>query len=191
MSQRESTPDSATETETVSRGFAARFGGALRLDASVFEEVEHDPGAMPQAVIVVAIAAFARALQILPEQGWIGAAVSVFAAFVVWFAVTAAVTTVGVRIFHGSSSFDELLRTVGFAAAPLVILAVCALPLGGVGTAISFGVHAVAIEALVVAVRQALDIDTARAIAVCAGAVGLGLGVLLLLGVILLGRSLA
>jgi hypothetical protein len=170
------------------RSFLARFLGALRLDASIFEEVEHDARALPQAAAVVAIAGLARGIQVLPEQGWFAAVASGLAAFVMWFAVAIAVTAIGVRIFHGRSSFGELLRTLGFAAAPLVVLAVCALPLGVIGTALSTLAHAVAIGALVLAVRQALDTDTTRALVVCASAIGLGLVLLFLVGILLMGQ---
>jgi hypothetical protein len=125
---------------------------------------------------------------VFPEQGWVAAVASGLTAFVMWFAVAAAVTAIGVRIFHGRSSFGELLRTLGFAAAPLVVLAFCALPLGVIGTALSTLVHAAAIGALVVAVRQALDMDTTRALVVCAVAIGLGLALLFLLGILVMGR---
>lgn len=165
------------------RSFAARFAGALRLDASVFEEVEHDAHALPQAALVVALAGLARGIDVVSEQGWIGAATSLMSAFVLWLAVTAAVTAIGVRMLRYTSGFRELLRTLGFAAAPLVALVICALPLGVLGTALSLLVHAVAVGALVVAVRQALDTDTGRALVVCAGALILGLVLLSLLGV--------
>jgi multisubunit Na+/H+ antiporter MnhB subunit len=55
--------------------------------------------------------------------------------------------------------------------------------------ALSLLVHATAVGALVLATRQALDTDTTRALAVCAGAIGVGLALLFLLGIFLLGRS--
>jgi hypothetical protein len=172
------------------RRFAARFAGAFRLDASVFEEVEHDTGALPQAALVVALAGLARGIEVFSEQGGVGAAASLVAAFVLWLAVTASVTAIGVRMLRCSSSFLELLRTLGFAAAPLVALVICGLPLGAVGTALSALVHAVAIGALVLAVRQALDVDTTRALIVCAGAIGIGLALLLLVRTLLWGNPL-
>jgi hypothetical protein len=170
------------------RSLAARFAGAFRLDASVFEEVEHDAGALPQAALIVALAGLARGIELLSEQGWIGAAASLLAAFVLWLAVTAAVTAIGVRMLGGSSSFLELLRTLGFAAAPLVALVICGLPLGAAGTALSVLIHAAGLGALVLAVRQALDVDTTRALLVCVGAIGFGLALLFLLGTLLLGE---
>ena len=177
-----------SDASPVRRSFAARFAGALRLDASVFEEVEHDAGALPQAALVVALAGLARGIEMYSEQGWVGAAAGLVAAFVLWLAVTAAVTAIGVRMLRCSSSFLELLRTLGFAAAPLVALVICGLPLGTVGTALSVLIHAVALGALALAVRQALDVDTTRALIVCAGAIGFGLALLLLLGTLLWGE---
>jgi hypothetical protein len=171
------------------RSFAARFAGAFRLDASVFEEVEHDARALPQAALFVALAGLARGIQVFPEQGWVGAVASLVAAFALWLAVTAAVTVIGVGILHYTSSFRELLRTLGFAAAPLVALAICGLPLGVAGTALSALVHAVAAGALVLAARQALDTDTLRALLVCAAAIAFGLALLLLLSAVLLERA--
>jgi hypothetical protein len=170
------------------RSFPARFAGAFRLDASVFEEVEHDPGALAQAAFIVALAGLARGIEMLSEQGWVGAAAGLAAGFLLWLAVTAAVTGIGVRMLGCSSSFCELLRTLGFAAAPLVALVLCALPLGAAGTALSVLVHAAGLGALVLAVRQALDADTTRALLVCMGAIGFGLALLFLLGTLLLGR---
>ena len=127
----------------------------------------------------------------LPEEGISAAVSSIPIAFVRWFAVTAGVTAIGVRMLRCTSSFSELLRTLGFAAAPLVFLALGALPLGTIGTGISIVVHAASIGALVVAVRQALDTDTARALMVCAGAIGLGLALVIVLGILLLGSPAA
>jgi lysophospholipid acyltransferase (LPLAT)-like uncharacterized protein len=171
------------------RSFAARFGAAFRLDASVFEEVEHDAGALPQAALVVALAGLARGIQMLSEQGWVGAAGSLVAGFLLWFAVTGVVTAIGVRMLGCSSSFLELLRTLGFAAAPLVALVICLLPLGAAGAALSALIHAAGLGALVLAVRQALDVDTSRALLVCVAAIGFGLALLFLLGTLLLGRT--
>ncbi len=188
-------PDTSAASEASTppqrRSFAARLVGALRLDASVFEEVEHDAGALHQAAAVVLLGGIGRAAETFPDQGLSAAIASVPIAFVMWLAVTAAVAAIGVRILRCTSSFDELLRTLGFAAAPLLLLVVCILPLGIIGTGISLVVHAAAIGALVLAVRQALDVDTLRALMVCVGAVGLGLAVLFVLGVLLLGKPAA
>lgn len=189
--QVEEISETSEPTDAAPRSFAARFFGAFRLDASVFEEVEHDASARAQAAAVVTIAGLARAVQVLPEQGILGAVASLVAAWVFWFAVAAAVTAVGVRILRATSDYDEVLRTVGFAGAPLTLLALGVLPLGPLASALTLVAHALAVTALVLAVRQALDVDTTRALAVCAGAIALGLGLLLLLSVVFLGRALA
>jgi hypothetical protein len=60
----------------------------------------------------------------------------------------------------------------------LVFLALCAAPLGGLEVGVQLGAHAWATLALVVAVREALDVSWSRALVVCGLALALTLGVL-------------
>jgi hypothetical protein len=77
----------------------------------------------------------------------------------------------------------ELLRTIGFGAAPGVLLAAAALP--GLAVPIFVAVPLWMLAAMVMAVRQALDYtSTVRAVAVCV--FGWVLAVMLVLGVGLL-----
>ena len=75
------------------------------------------------------------------------------------------------------SDLPELLRVLGFAAAPGVFIALAAMP-----SAAPIVLAVVAlwmIAAAVVAVRQALDYrSTARAVAVCVGGAALAFGVM-------------
>ncbi len=169
----------------VRRSFPRRLLGALRLDAAVFEELEHDPAALAQAAGVVVLGGLARGVAAFGVEGAVGLVGSVLGALVAWFASTAVVTAVGVRLFHGTSSFEELLRTLGFAAAPLLWLVLAALPLGSATWIVLLGAHAMALAAFVVAARQALDVDTTRALAVCACALGAGAALAVLVGLAL------
>lgn len=147
--------------EPVTRPFLERLIGALKLDPTVFEEVEHDEGALPQAAGVVALAAVARAL----TGG--GVVAGFVAGFVGWVVATALIWLIGVRIFKHTSDFLELLRTLGFASAPQIVLVLVALPLGPLSALIALAVLAFSIAAFVIAVRQALDVTTGRALLVC------------------------
>ena len=89
---------------------------------------------------------------------------------------------VAIRGGRGSAQGNDP-RTYVFQTIFLLALVICALPLGAVGPALSMLIHAAAAAALVVAVRQALDTDTRRALIVCAFAIVLGLALLSLLGV--------
>jgi hypothetical protein len=166
-----------------------RFGRALRLDADLFEEVEHAPSALSQAAAVVTAAGIGRGIGAFPDEGWLGLFASAVGAPVLWLATTAAVTAIGVRAYHATSSFTELLRTLGFAAAPLTLLAVCAFPIGVFDVVVILLVHVWAMLALVIAARQALDIDTLHALLVVVCSLALGLGALFVLGIVFLGGA--
>jgi hypothetical protein len=137
----------------------------MRLEADVFEEVEHDETAMLQAAGVVGLASLAGAMGLAA----VGAGVfsSLIGGIVSWFVGAGLVWFVGVRWFEHESDYPELLRTLGFASAPQLLLVAGVLPLGPLRVLLALAVWAWSIAAWVVAVRQALDVDTARAISVC------------------------
>ncbi len=152
---------------TVTRSFVERLIGALKLDASVYEEVEHDPQALGQAAGVVALASLARGLASAGVAGAGGVFGGILAGFVGWVLGTLIIWLIGVQMFRHSSDFPELLRTLGFASAPQIALVVAILPLGPLSALIALAVLGVSIAAFVIAVRQALDVTTGRAVFVC------------------------
>ncbi|MDJ0848426.1 MAG: YIP1 family protein [Myxococcota bacterium] len=148
------------------RAFIDRLLGALKLDASVYDEVEHDPDALPQAAGVVAIAAVCAGI------GGGGSLLGgVIGAVAGWLMGAGLIWLVGVRLLEHQSDYPELLRTIGFASAPQVLLALAAIPL--FGTLVTVMVFFWGLAAYVVAVREALDVDTSRAVLVCLLAWGL------------------
>jgi hypothetical protein len=158
------------------RSFQERLYGALTLDATVFAEVEHDAGALAQAAGVVAIAAVARGL------GFGDLFYSLLAGFVGWFVAAAAVWIIGVKILEHPSDYGALLRTLGFATAPRLLLVLGILPLGPLRGLLWLFVLFLLVVAFVVAVRQALDVKTDRAVFVCLVAAVLNVVPSLLLG---------
>jgi len=144
------------------RSFTERMIGAALLDVSVYEEVEHDQGATGQAAGVVAIVAGCAALGQMGHGGAsiVGALVS---AFVVWLIVSALTYFVGTRMFGGTADMGEMLRTIGFAQAPGVLLIAAGAPV--VGGLVVLAVYIWRLVTSVVAIRQALDVDTGKAVA--------------------------
>jgi hypothetical protein len=147
-----------------------RLVGALMLDPVVFEEVEADWGATLQAGLTVVLSSVAAGIG---AQGF-GRDVSGVLPFaglmlIAWAAWALLTFEVGTRLLPAArthADVGELLRTIGFAATPGLLLALGALP----GMAVPmFAVAPVwMLAAMVVAVRQALDYtSTLRAIAVC------------------------
>ena len=184
---------SAAETQdrNVRRPFALRFLGALRLDARVFSEVEADPAALLQATGLVVLGGLARGVGALGEEGLPGIVVGTLAGILIWLAAAALIWAIGVRRFEYTSSYRELLRTLGFAAAPLVWLALCALPLGPLALVVWWVAHAWAILALIVAAREALDVSTQQALVVCVLSLLVALALLCLLGILFVGRGVS
>jgi hypothetical protein len=149
------------------RGLIARMRRAALLDPSLYDEVEHDQSAMPEAVLVVVIAAVAAglgtALNPLEEGprhfGFVSEIVTMLINWVLWSYVT---YFVGTRFFGGTATPGELLRTLGFAMSPGVLNVLGFLPcLGGL---VRFAVFVWMLVAGVVAVREALDCDNGRAL---------------------------
>ena len=153
--------------------FMRRLAGAAMLDPATYEEVEADRGATMQAIGVVVLASLAAGVG---ARGAAGARPAleffVFGTIVslaVWAGFAVLAFQVGARLLprpETRTDVGELLRTLGFAAAPglLQVFAVFS------GLTVPIFVVAIVwtVAASVIAVRQALDYSsTRRAVAVC------------------------
>ncbi|HSR40676.1 MAG TPA: YIP1 family protein [Longimicrobiales bacterium] len=143
------------------RSMIDRMKGAALLDVATYEEVEHDPQATMQAAGVVALVAVASAIgswQLGPiSVAW--AAVSALLSWGLWAAVT---YIVGDKLFGGTATWGELLRTLGFAQAPGVLGILVIIPFLGWMVAIVMFFWMLATG--IVAIRQALDFGTGKAV---------------------------
>jgi hypothetical protein len=149
-------------TTVVRRNFTDRFIGAARLEIDVYEEVEHDSDATVLAGGVVAMVAAATAIGGLQHgaQGVINAIVVSIVGWLLWAGIT---YLIGDKLMCGTATWGELLRTLGFAQAPGILLMLAVVP--GVGLLILPFVGIWMLFTGVVAIRQALDFGTGRAIA--------------------------
>jgi hypothetical protein len=148
--------------------FVDRVVGAARLDARIYEEVEADPTAMGQAMAVVGAAALASGVGSF-GSGAVTAVGLVVVGFVGWFLWAVVTWLVGTKLLPEpgtSADLGQMLRTIGFSAAPGVLNVLGFVPLLG---GLLWLVAAVwQLAAMVVAVRQALDYrSTGRAVLVC------------------------
>ncbi|UCC71045.1 MAG: YIP1 family protein [Gemmatimonadota bacterium] len=142
--------------------FVRRFVGAATFKVPIYEEVEHDKAATGQAAGVVGVVAVAAALGGL-ELGPGGLVAGIVGAYFGWALWSATCYLVGVQLFEGTADWGELLRTIGFAQAPGILLVLRALP--GAGTWLHLAVLLWMIGTVLVAIRQALDFSTGRALA--------------------------
>lgn len=148
--------------------FVERVVGAARLDAKVYEEVEADPTAMGQAIAVVAASALAAGVGSI-GGGATGAVVAVVSGIVGWFLWAVVTWLIGTKLLPEAGTradLGQMLRTIGFSAAPGLLNVLGIVPLLGL---LAWVVAAVwQLVAMVVAVRQALDYtSTGRAVLVC------------------------
>lgn len=143
------------------RSLVDRAIACARLDAGAFEEVEADETATPQAATVVLVAALASGIGNI-GGGVTQAIVSIVAALIGWILWSVITYFIGVTLFKGTATVGELLRTLGFAQAPGVLYVVAIIPF--LGTLISFAVAVWILIAGIIAIRQALDISTGKAV---------------------------
>ena len=139
----------------------ARMLGAAKLDVETFEEVEADETATGQAAAVVAMVAVASAIG-SADSGVVAAAVAPVAQIVGWLIWAGLTYIIGDKIFGGTATWGELLRTLGFAQAPGLLLFFAFLPL--VGSLVQVVVGFWMLAAGIIAIRQALDFSTGKAI---------------------------
>lgn len=146
---------------TTARSFTERMVAAAKLDVTVYNEVEHDHSATGQAAGVVALVAIASAVGGLggPSSGVIGGVITAVLGWLIWAGVT---YLVGDKLLGGTASWGELLRTLGFAQTPGVLTVAAALPL--IGGLVRGVVVVWILFAGIIAIREALDFSTAKAV---------------------------
>lgn len=164
-----------THAQTQSRSFADRILGVLKLHRDTYEEIGASPDAMPQAMMVVAVAALGNAVAETGPNG-VGALGGAITVLIGWVAASVATWLMGSMFANGETNytFDRLLRIIGFAFAPVGLMVLSPVPIVGI-----IAVVAVAILSLLVivtAVRVGIQVTTGKAIiTLIAAAIGAGL----------------
>jgi hypothetical protein len=152
--------------------FIRRILGVLGLDAATFEEVEADGSATGQAMLVVVLASVGAGI----GNGGIGAsavptiAYGTAGSLLAWATWAALIYYLGTRMLPESTTranLGEVLRTLGFAAAPGMFRAFEVF--GGTGWFVLPVTSLWMLAAMTIGVRQALDYSTTgRALALAA-----------------------
>ena len=146
-----------------------RMVRAAKLDVDLYEEVEADVslnGEALTAVVVVAVVSSLGALIGGFGQGVgvaiMGLVVGIVAAIIGYFVWAAVVTFIGTKLFGGTSDFGEVRRVLGYAYAPNALGFFSFIPIAGGLIALVGSIWA--LVAGIVAIRQAMDFDTTKAI---------------------------
>ena len=149
--------------------FTDRIIRASKLDVNLYEEVEADKSALPQAVGVVILSSLAAGLGSITSGGPTGVVMGTISALIGWLIWSYLTYIMGTKLLptpETKADYGELLRTIGFSSSPGLIRILGIIPgLRG----IVFLVAAIwMLVAMIIAVRQALDYQsTLRAIGVC------------------------
>jgi hypothetical protein len=171
-----------------------RLRGVLSFNTETFNEIEHDPSALPQALLVVVVSSILAAMgggfgEVLFGVGigtsssstsvfrFVSIAVWAIVAWLLWSVIT---EFIGTRFFDGEATVGEMMRVIGFAYAPLAIQIFSFIPI--VGIFFILGAAAWSIGLVYVAIKEGLDIGTGSAmwVALIGGVVYLiGMGVIL------------
>ncbi len=143
------------------RTLTDRMVGAAMLRNEVYEEVEADGRANGQAALVVALVAVAAAVGGV-GGGTGGIVTGILSAYIGWLLWSGVTYLIGTKLLGGTATWSELLRTIGFAQSPGVLYVIGVIPLLGwlANLVVAFWV----LIAVIVAIRQALDFRTGRAI---------------------------
>lgn len=174
------------ETDAMTRFFKRMIGAAL-LRRETYEQVEADPGATVQALMVVVLASCGGGVGLIGlEPSRLPALIALTAVGVAgWVAWALLTFMIGTRWFpepQTRADAGELLRTVGFAQSPGIIRIVGLV--GGFGPWVTGLVALWTLATMVVAVRQALDYrSTLRALGVCVTGWAIALGMFWVVGI--------
>lgn len=149
--------------------FIERMLGAAKLDAAVYEEVEADKSALPQALVVVVLASVAAGVGAMVTGGVTALIIGTIASLIGWFIWAFLTWIIGTKLLpekQTEADMGQLLRTIGFSSSPGILRVFGVIP--GIGGIIVFLCSIWMLAGMIVGVRQALDYtSTWRAIGVC------------------------
>jgi hypothetical protein len=152
---------------STSTSLTDRMQRAARLDVQLYEEVEADRNATNQALMVVVIVAVASGIGAAIDGGLGNAALGlvggVMRGIFGWAVFSFATYYVGVRLFGGTATWGETLRTLGFAQTPGVLFVFAFVPIVGWLVAVAAAIWT--LVATFIGVRQALDISNGKTVA--------------------------
>ena len=148
--------------------FVGRILGILKMDRQTYKRIAADPHALPQAAGIVVAAAIANGIA-QNREGGLGFLGGFLAGVIGWVVINAVVTWLGRMVAEPGAefSFQSALRLLGYAQAPMVLLALAPLP--GVGGIIDLAASVWALFAYVIAVQVLAQVSAGKAFLILIG----------------------
>jgi len=149
-----------------------RIVRVVKLDATVYAEIEQDEAANLEAAIIVGVAslltALGSAIAVWGYGGTFGSGLGTFFISLVsgvvlnWLLWAYVTMLVGTKLFGGETTFAEMSRTLGYANAPRVLGILSAITC--LGAIIGLAAWILSLVAGFFAVRESLDLPTDKSI---------------------------
>jgi len=170
---------SGNESPAVSITFFRKLIRAAKLDSNLYEAIEHDPSALKHAWLAIIFINVCSIIgNVIYDMRLYGKTMSsadlpvvglimgeaILLALAKWLILTGLIYLVGVKIFRGTAGFREIQRTIAFAYVPVALQILLPLfVLYDWALLVLVGTNLWMIAALVIAVRQSLDLSTQKA----------------------------
>jgi hypothetical protein len=144
---------------------------AAKLDVDFYNEAERDTSLTQEALLVVVLVSLVSGVGsfiggLMGEGGFgaalLGAVVTIVLGVISYYIWAYVTLFVGTKLFDGDADAGEMLRTLGYAQTPRLLGLLGFIPC--VGPLISLVGAILSLVAAVVAIREALDFDTGKAI---------------------------
>jgi hypothetical protein len=150
-----------------------RVQRAAMLDVDFYEEVEADTSLNGEALMVVILVSVAGGIGsfiggVIKENigsAFLSLVITVLLGVVNYYIWAYVTYFVGTNLFDGTADPGEMLRVLGYASGPRLLSVLGFIPC--IGALISLAGAVWALVAGVIAVRQALDFDTTKAVLTC------------------------
>lgn len=150
-----------------------RIMRAIRLDFTVFREIAEDQAAMTEAAIIVAVVTFMSAIgtfigSLIADAGFGSALLGFFGTWLIsgillgWILWAVLTYFVGTMLFQGKTDIPEMMRVLGYANAPNLLGIFAFIPC--VGWLIALAGWILSLIAGVIAIREAMEFDTGKAV---------------------------
>ncbi|MSP79069.1 MAG: hypothetical protein EXR67_05910 [Dehalococcoidia bacterium] len=157
----------------------------LRVDATVYEEIEADKDALTQALIIVVVAAVTGGIGGIGAGGASGLVRGIIVGLLGWFIWAGVIYLLGTKVFatpQTKADLPEVMRVLGFAYAPSVFGIVGILGIPVLTRLVGLAILIWVVVGMVIAIKATLDYtSTGRAILVAV----LGLVAYIIVGVII------
>jgi hypothetical protein len=148
-----------------------RLIGALTLDGLTYAEIDRDKTATPQAGVIVTLVALAGGVAGTNELGWPGFFIGALLGYAGWLLFSGIAYGIAMGLLPGEATeaearFHGVLRTVGFAQLPDMLVILAIVTGGIVGGLVSLAGSIWVIVCSIVALRVSLRVSTARAMVI-------------------------